>query len=131
MEAGMTDETRKGDGRRWPRRGEAARSWPGFVLLALVAVVTGAFAIGGASSRASGPVATAAAATGGKTAICTFTNPSYAGECIEGTPIPEGSTAMKACLAILDCLNNPHCTKTYCDATTIRVGWRLKSADEE
>jgi hypothetical protein len=121
-------------------RGRVRRWWPGIAPVVLVAVAGSVWALAGAAGQERAPVVTAAAAAtpvkaaaaaADKMAICTFTNPSYAGECVEGAAIPEGSTAMKACLAILDCLNNARCAKTYCDATTIRIGWELKSAEEE
>jgi hypothetical protein len=61
-------------------------------------------------------------------ATCTFTNPSYSGKCVANADIPQGSTAQKACEAVLQCLNNVGCNRTYCDATTIRGGWTLESA---
>lgn len=61
-------------------------------------------------------------------ATCTFTNPGYSGKCVENAEIAEGSNAQQACQAILSCLNNVDCLKTYCSATTIRTGWRLESA---
>ena len=62
------------------------------------------------------------------TATCTFSNPSYSGECVESAPVAEGSTAMETCQGILECLNDTGCLKTYCQATEIRSGWRLVSA---
>ena len=61
-------------------------------------------------------------------ATCTFTNPGYSGKCVENAEIAESSNAQQACQAILSCLNNVDCLKTYCSATTIRTGWRLESA---
>jgi hypothetical protein len=65
-----------------------------------------------------------------RTATCTFTNRAYAGECVEQTTVPADSTAVQACTAILDCLNNPRCQTTYCRATTVRTGWKLAKAEE-
>jgi hypothetical protein len=64
----------------------------------------------------------------GATATCTFTNPAYSGACTQSTPIAAGSTAAQACQSVLSCLNNVQCEKTYCNATTVRGGWRLESA---
>ncbi len=61
-------------------------------------------------------------------AACVFTNPAYSGKCAETTPVPKGSSAQQACEAILQCLNDVRCLKTYCQATTIRNGWKLESA---
>jgi len=60
---------------------------------------------------------------------CTFANASYAGDCVEKATREEKEKPEAACKPILDCLNNPQCVKTYCQATTIRQGWTLKSAE--
>lgn len=61
-------------------------------------------------------------------AACIFTNPSFSGQCVENADVADGSSAQQACQAILSCLNNVDCLKTYCSATTIRTGWKLESA---
>jgi len=61
-------------------------------------------------------------------ATCVFTNPAFAGKCVENADVGEGSTPQQACASILQCLNDVQCLKTYCQATTIRSGWRLESA---
>jgi hypothetical protein len=61
-------------------------------------------------------------------ATCVFTNPAYSGKCVENASVADGSTPQQACQAILSCLNNVDCLKTYCSATTIRTGWKLESA---
>ena len=61
-------------------------------------------------------------------AICVFTNPAFAGKCTEATDVPKGSSAAGACGVILQCLNSVDCLKTYCQATTVRSGWKLESA---
>jgi hypothetical protein len=61
-------------------------------------------------------------------ATCVFTNASYSGKCVQNADVAQGSTAQQACESILQCLNNVDCLKTYCDATTIRGGWKLESA---
>jgi hypothetical protein len=61
-------------------------------------------------------------------ATCVFTNPAFAGKCVENTDVAEGGSATTACEAILQCLNDVDCLKTYCQATTIRSGWKLESA---
>jgi hypothetical protein len=60
--------------------------------------------------------------------MCVFTNPAFAGKCTETASITGGSSAQQACDSILRCLNDVTCLKTYCQATTIRLGWRLESA---
>lgn len=59
---------------------------------------------------------------------CTFVNPAYAGDCVEKTTRDEKQKPAAACQPILDCLNNANCVKTYCQSTTVRQGWALKSA---
>jgi len=62
------------------------------------------------------------------TATCVFRNPGYSGQCVQTEGIAAGSTAQQTCESILACLNNVGCTKTYCQATTVRGGWTLESA---
>jgi len=59
---------------------------------------------------------------------CTFVNASYSGKCVETAEVASGSSPTQACESILRCLNDVGCVKTYCQATTIRSGWRLDSA---
>jgi hypothetical protein len=61
-------------------------------------------------------------------ATCVFTNPAFAGKCVENTAVADGSSPAVACESILQCLNDVDCLKTYCQATTIRYGWKLESA---
>jgi hypothetical protein len=61
---------------------------------------------------------------------CTFSNPAYSGYCRQTASATGDETANDACQEILACLNNVQCTKTYCDATQIRGGWKLVSAKE-
>lgn len=65
------------------------------------------------------------------TVACTFTHPAYSGACRESVSSAKTVPPAKACQEILDCLNAPSCTRTYCQATTIRGGWRLESAKVE
>lgn len=60
---------------------------------------------------------------------CTFENPSYAGACVESTTRDAPETPASACAPILQCLNDARCVKTYCQSTSIRQGWTLKSAE--
>jgi len=91
-----------------------------------VVVLAGAWA----ATVAPDPPSASPAAAEQRTAVCTFTNPAYSGECVESTTIAEDSTAKKACQAILDCLNNPRCVTTYCNSSTLRSGWVLKKSEE-
>ena len=77
------------------------------------------FAAGGSPAPA---VAAAPAAT------CVFTNPAFAGKCTQNADLAQGGSPQQACESILRCLNDTACLKTYCQATTIRSGWRLESA---
>lgn len=61
-------------------------------------------------------------------ASCVFRNPSGAERCTETADIRQGSSPHEVCEEILRCLNNEGCIKTYCQATTIRRGWKLESA---
>ena len=61
-------------------------------------------------------------------ATCVFTNPAFAGKCVENAAVADGSSPTQACESILQCLNDVDCLKTYCQATTIRSGWKLESA---
>ncbi len=61
-------------------------------------------------------------------ATCVFTNPAFAGKCVENADVADGSSPATACESILQCLNDVDCLKTYCQATTIRNGWELESA---
>jgi hypothetical protein len=62
------------------------------------------------------------------TATCVFSNPAFAGKCVENAAVAAGSNEQKACESILQCLNDSRCAKTYCQATEIRTGWKLESA---
>jgi len=62
-------------------------------------------------------------------ATCVFTNPAFAGKCVENADVGQGSSPQQACESVLSCLNNVDCVKTYRQATTIRTGWKLESAE--
>jgi hypothetical protein len=62
---------------------------------------------------------------------CTFSNPRYAGSCVEQVTPTDEQTPVQACQVILGCLNNPQCVKTYCQSTTVRGGWTLVEPKEE
>ena len=76
-----------------------------------------------------GPGRLPAAGAAPSTVTCTFENPSYAGACVESTTREGNVTPAAACTPILECLNNARCVKTYCQSTSIRQGWTLKSAE--
>lgn len=63
------------------------------------------------------------------TAECSFTNPAYSGQCTVSEETQRSVSVRDACNRVLSCLNDNRCvTKTYCNATTIRSGWKLVSA---
>ena len=64
-----------------------------------------------------------------KSVTCAFSNPSYSGWCRETRPIPSGGSAEQVCQDILSCLNNTQCSETFCNATTIRGGWKVESVE--
>ena len=61
-------------------------------------------------------------------ATCVFTNPAFAGKCVQNADVGKGSSPKQACESILGCLNNTGCLKTYCQATSVRNGWKRESA---
>lgn len=66
------------------------------------------------------------------TVECTFSHPSYSGRCTVTEETASSLTPRTACERILGCLNDSRCsTKTYCNATTIRGGWRLETAGKK
>jgi hypothetical protein len=65
------------------------------------------------------------------TVECVFSNPSYSGHCGVSEVTPRSASPQSACEQILVCLNDAQCTKTYCNATTIRSGWKLEAAREK
>ncbi len=86
-----------------------------------------------AAALASGPAASPAAqenAPATRPVTCAFSNPSYSGHCKVSASATREQTANDVCQEILACLNNVQCSKTYCNATQIRGGWQLVSAQE-
>ena len=60
---------------------------------------------------------------------CSLSNPSYSGWCKATVAVPKGQTGKSVCQGVLACLNDTHCTKTYCEATTTRGGWKLEKVE--
>jgi len=60
---------------------------------------------------------------------CVFEHPRYVGSCVEEVMPQDNQTHLQACQAILACLNNTRCVKSYCQATTLRGGWTLVSPE--
>jgi hypothetical protein len=96
-----------------------------FVAAATVMLLLLAVARVGAA-KGDDPVA--AQASSGAQATCVFTNPAYSGKCTQTTAIAAGSSATQACQSVLACLNDAQCLQTFCNATTVRGGWKLESA---
>lgn len=65
------------------------------------------------------------------TVTCAYSHPSFSGFCRETKAIPPGGSSEEICRDILKCLNEVACTQTYCEATTIRGGWKLESITVE
>ena len=63
------------------------------------------------------------------TVTCSFSHPSYSGLCKQSETLAKDTTGKETCEGILSCLNDSRCIKTYCDATTIRGGWKLESVE--
>lgn len=64
-----------------------------------------------------------------RTVTCSFSHPAYSGYCKETVDVPEGSTPAAVCQDILGCLNSTACSKNYCNATTLRGGWKLEKVE--
>ncbi len=72
-----------------------------------------------------------AAPSRGRTVTCEFSNPAYSGWCRVTQKLAKRAAPGDVCEGVLRCLNDVACTKTYCNATTIRSGWRLESVRTE
>lgn len=60
---------------------------------------------------------------------CDFSNPGYSGWCrVTKQPQP-GKRPRGFCAQVLSCLNDVRCSRTYCNATTIRTGWKLEKIE--
>src|SRR5262245_35910188 len=62
---------------------------------------------------------------------CAFSNPRYSGWCRVTEDVAQASTPEGVCQNVLSCLNAVSCTKTYCNATEIRSGWRLEKVETD
>ena len=65
------------------------------------------------------------------TVECVLSNPAYSGRCTVSEEATKASTPKQACETVLSCLNDARCSKTYCNATTIRGGWKLEESREK
>ena len=85
------------------------------LLLALLALVLfAALGPAGAGSRS------------GRAVTCELSNPGYSGWCRVSEKLSSRDTPSSVCEGVLRCLNDVGCVKTYCNATTIRGGWKLE-----
>ncbi|HKD12777.1 MAG TPA: hypothetical protein VKE50_11905 [Thermoanaerobaculia bacterium] len=64
-----------------------------------------------------------------RTVTCALSNSAYSGWCRVTEAVPADSTPAAVCGSVLACLNDTACTKTYCDATQIRGGWKLEKVE--
>ena len=78
------------------------------------------------SATASSPPTTPGAGT---TVTCAFSNPGYSGWCRVTKQLRQGRRPRGFCSQVLACLNDVQCIRTYCNATTIRGGWRLEKVE--
>jgi hypothetical protein len=82
------------------------------------------FSTASAGGESPAPAVTPEAAS---TVTCALSHPSYSGWCRVTREVPRGATAERVCSRVLACLNDSRCNRTYCNATTIRGGWKLES----
>ncbi len=79
-----------------------------------------------AGGAAASPSPTPGAAS---TVTCALSNPSYSGWCRVTQQLRSGVRPRVFCSRVLSCLNDPRCIRTYCNATTIRGGWKLETVE--
>jgi hypothetical protein len=65
------------------------------------------------------------------TVTCSFSHSAYSGWCKQTAPVPKDGSGDQVCRDILSCLNDVQCNATYCNATTVRGGWKLESVQVE
>jgi hypothetical protein len=63
------------------------------------------------------------------TVTCEFSNPGYSGRCRVTKRVPAGNRPRQFCSQVLACLNDARCVRTYCNATTIRGGWKIEKVE--
>jgi hypothetical protein len=96
----------------------SARFWTAG-LLALVALALFAARRGTGTGAGSSP-------TPGRSVVCELSNPAYSGWCRVTEKLTGEATPASACKSVLRCLNDTSCARTYCNATTVRGGWKLE-----
>ena len=93
---------------------------------ALAGTPAGVAADSASSTPTSAPPATPGAAS---TVTCDFSNPGYSGWCRVTQQLRQGKRPRAFCSQVLSCLNDVRCIRTYCNATTIRTGWKLEKVE--
>jgi hypothetical protein len=93
---------------------------------ALAGAPAGVAADTASSTQAAPPSPTPGAAT---TVTCDFSNPGYSGWCRVTKQLQPGKRPRGFCSQVLACLNDVRCIRTYCNATTIRGGWKLEKVE--
>lgn len=100
------------------------------LVVGLPAARVGAAAAGDASTMGAPlPETTPVAAAATAAVTCDFSNPGYSGWCRVTKRLRAGQRARGICRQVLTCLNDARCIQTYCNATTIRGGWRLEKVE--
>jgi invasion protein IalB len=100
------------------------------LLTVFFAALAGAPAGGAADSASSTPASSPSQTPGAaSTVTCDFSNPGYSGWCRVTQQLPQGARPRRFCSQVLACLNDSRCSRTYCNATTIRGGWKLESVE--
>jgi hypothetical protein len=61
-----------------------------------------------------------------RTVTCELSNPGYSGWCRVSEKLSSQTTPASVCEGVLRCMNDVSCIKTYCNATTLRGGWKLE-----
>ena len=93
----------------------------------LLILFFGAVAAESASPTQASPSSTTPGAA--PTVTCDFSNPGYSGWCRVTQRLRSGARPRVFCSRVLSCLNDSRCSKTYCNATTIRGGWKLETVE--
>jgi hypothetical protein len=100
------------------------------LLTIFFAALAGAPASGAADSASSSPSSSPSPAPGvASTVTCDLSNPGYSGWCRVTQRLRKGVRPRGFCSQVLACLNDSRCIRTYCNATTIRGGWKLESVE--
>lgn len=82
-----------------------------------------------AAAQAEAPSASTTPAPSAVTVTCDLSNPGYSGWCRVTKDLAPGKRPRAFCAQVLTCMNDVRCIRTYCDATTIRSGWKLEKVE--